>query len=182
MYFIPKTIRLRDGTPVYLRSPEPERDARGMVDYLKAVCGETDFLSQGADEVALTAEQETAWLVEMNASPRGLIIVGELEGQTVASCHLQIGGKRRNAHRGQIGLSVRQAFWGRGLGSALMAELIGVARQKGLMYLELDVIEDNRRAIALYEKYGFLLVHKTPEAQRLSDGTFQTDCFMRKTL
>lgn len=182
MYFVPKTIRLKDGRQALLRSPEPQRDAAELAAVFQTVCGETDFLTKGADEAAVTAQQEENWIAGMNASPKKLMILCEVEGKIAGMCHLAIGENRRNAHRGELGISLLRKYWGLGLGSAMMDELIGAARQKGLSYVELKAIKDNARAVALYEKKGFVVLHETPDAQRLPDGTAQTDLFMRKTL
>ena len=182
MYFVSKTIRLKDGRQALLRSPEPQRDAAELAAVLKTVCGETDFLTKGADEVNLTVEQEKAWISGMNDSPNKLSIVCEAEGKIAGMCHLAIGGTRRSAHRGEIGISLLRLFWGQGIGSAMLDELIGVARQKGLCYVELKAFKNNTRAVALYEKKGFVVLHETPDAQRLPDGMAQTELFMRKTL
>ncbi len=182
MYYLPKKLRLRDGRMALLRSPEPARDAGSMVEVLKTVCGETDFLSMGADEVDVTVPEEERWMADMNKSPKKLMILCEVEGEIAGMCHLHIGEKRREAHRGEIGISLLKKYWEQGIGTAMLEELSGVARQKGLGYLELIVAEGNDRAIALYEKSGFALMHVTPDAQRYPDGTVRADLFMRKVL
>ena len=64
----------------------------------------------------------------------------------------------------------------------MLEALIGVANQKGLRFVELEVAEDNVRAIKLYEKLGFETVGALPAAAILDDGTEQTLLTMRKEL
>jgi ribosomal-protein-alanine acetyltransferase len=45
---------------------------------------------------------------------------------------------------------------GRGVGLALMKALMAAARQRGALRLRLEVRQDNRAAIALYEQLGFV--------------------------
>ncbi|WP_243121520.1 GNAT family N-acetyltransferase [Anaerotruncus rubiinfantis] len=52
-------------------------------------------------------------------------------------------------------LAVHTARRGEGIGSALIAASESWARQRGLDYLELNVLEENIRAASLYESYGF---------------------------
>ena len=48
----------------------------------------------------------------------------------------------------------------RGVGSALISQLKEVAKEKGLIFISLEVRESNTAAIALYEKQGFKTVGK----------------------
>ena len=48
--------------------------------------------------------------------------------------------------------------------------------------LELEVIEGNERAIALYKKFGFETVAEKPDAIRLKDGTSLKEITMMKKL
>lgn len=53
-------------------------------------------------------------------------------------------------------MGVHDDFLGRGIGSALLAELIGAADDwLAIKRLELTVFTDNTPAIRLYEKFGF---------------------------
>jgi RimJ/RimL family protein N-acetyltransferase len=48
-----------------------------------------------------------------------------------------------------------RAHWGRGIGSALLSEVLRWAPTVGLSRLELYVMNNNERAIRLYERLGF---------------------------
>lgn len=64
--------------------------------------------------------------------------------------------KGRRAHAGSLGIGVHDAWQRRGIGRALMAELIDLADNwLGLRRLELHVFSDNEPALALYRKFGF---------------------------
>ena len=59
---------------------------------------------------------------------------------------------------GEVGLGVHDDYSGRGIGSALLAALIDTGeRWLGLTRLQLTVFVDNRRAVALYERFGFAI-------------------------
>lgn len=182
MFYMPKYHNLPDGRQVFLRFPDPELHAAPLIDFLKTVCGETDFLSQSPDEVTLTVEQEREFLKNINADPNSLMILAEVNGQLAGNCSLTIGGKRRNAHRGTIGIALYEKYWGLGLGTLMLEALIGVANQKGLRFVELEVAEDNIRAVKLYQKLGFETVCRLPAAAILDDGTEQAILTMRKVL
>jgi ribosomal-protein-alanine N-acetyltransferase len=52
-------------------------------------------------------------------------------------------------------IAVRSAYWGRGIGSALLAALLGAARDRGCAEVFLEVRADNPRAHGLYLRRGF---------------------------
>ena len=74
-------------------------------------------------------------------------------------------------------------FWGLGIGAALMEELIRIAEEnEDLIQIELDFIEGNVRARALYERLGFRIVGVKPNAIRLKDGTLLNEYSMIKEI
>ena len=52
-------------------------------------------------------------------------------------------------------IAVRSSYWGRGIGSALLAALLGAARDRGCAEVFLEVRADNPRARGLYRRRGF---------------------------
>jgi ribosomal-protein-alanine N-acetyltransferase len=52
-------------------------------------------------------------------------------------------------------IAVRSSYWGRGIGSALLAALLGAARDRGCAEVLLEVRADNPRAHGLYRRRGF---------------------------
>lgn len=53
------------------------------------------------------------------------------------------------------GLAVSEGMRGLGLGSALMEALLRLAAEQGYAHLRLDVVSENLRAKALYDRLGF---------------------------
>jgi [ribosomal protein S18]-alanine N-acetyltransferase len=52
-------------------------------------------------------------------------------------------------------LAVDAGYWGRGIGSALLTDLLGEAGRAGCAEVFLEVRADNPRAQNLYRRYGF---------------------------
>ena len=85
------------------------------------------------------------------------LLVAEVAGEVVGNLGLHLASKSpRRRHAGGIGMSVRDDWQNRGVGSALMEAAIDLA-DNWLNYtrLELTVYTDNALALALYRKFGF---------------------------
>lgn len=66
------------------------------------------------------------------------------------------------SHRAELSIAVRKRYWGQGIGSMLMKELIQYAKENGIEIINLDVRKDNEQAIRLYEKFGFRHIGTSP--------------------
>ena len=120
MTYSAESILLKDGMEVTIRSVEPE-DAPLMLQYMKIMLTETPFLLRTAEEFDYTPEEEGRILVNRKDDPRSLMLVVEVGGQIIASADIcSHGAKSRVLHRGELGISVRKAYWQKGIGSALM--------------------------------------------------------------
>lgn len=90
-----------------------------------------------------------------NATPGSISLIAVLNDMIVGDIGLTryLG---RRAHVGSLGMGVHDDYRGRGIGQALMGEIVAIADDwLNLRRLELTVFTDNRAAIALYEGFGF---------------------------
>lgn len=175
-------IPLNNGKTCVLRSVEPE-DAGRMIAYMKIMLGETPFLLRTPEEFDYTVEAEADVLRRRRDDPRALMILAEADGEIIAASDVTpLGAKSRTWHRAALGMSVRRDYWKMGIGSAMMERLISHARQSGFEQIELEVVSANRRAIALYVKYGFQVYGTRPHGLKYADGSYADDYLMRKAL
>lgn len=181
MYFKEKDIQLKDGRIAVLRSPSPA-DAADCLDYMKITASETPFLLREPDEVTMTVEQEAEYLQNVLGLDSRIMILCTVDGKIAGNCQIDRKTKRKNCHRGSIGIALIQEFWGLGIGTAMFKEMIAIAKQWGLKQLELEVVEGNERAMGLYRKMGFETVSYVPNAIRLADGTLLKEFLMVKPL
>jgi putative acetyltransferase len=83
-------------------------------------------------------------------------LVAELDGKVVGHLGLLTTTVPRRRHVANFGIAVHDEFHRKGVGSALVAEMIRLCdNYLNIVRLELTVHPDNERAIALYEKFGF---------------------------
>jgi putative acetyltransferase len=101
-----------------------------------------------------TPEAMASWFAGLPAN--SIALCAELDGRVVGHAGLVVAPPRR-AHSAGLGLSVHDAWQGRGVGTALMAALVECADHSlGLRRIELTVFTDNAPAIALYRRFGFV--------------------------
>ena len=156
-----------------IENVRPE-DAAAILEYLKAVGGETDNLNMGAEGLPTTVENEEAFLRSMIGSPDGVMYTAKEDGEIIGIAHVSRL-KRRMSHRASIGVSVRRCAWHRGVGTALMDKLVAFSRNNGIEQLELEVRSDNERSIRLYEKFGFQKIGTIPAFLKVNGETFDCD-------
>lgn len=181
MIYETREITLKNGVSAMLRSPR-EADAAELLEYLKVTAQETDFLLRYPEECTMTVAQEEAYLRAHLQSPSETMILCEVDGRIAGNCQFARKTKLKNRHRAMIGIALLKDYWNLGIGTAMFQEMIRLARQQGIEQLELEVIEGNERAMALYEKMGFRVVGAKPNAIRLKDGTRLQEYYMVKEI
>jgi putative acetyltransferase len=91
-----------------------------------------------------------------NQSANFTSLVAVLKGRIVGDVGMTHYGSRRG-HAGSIGMGVHDAYTGRGIGRALIGEILAIAdRWLDIHRVELTVFTDNDTAIRLYERNGFV--------------------------
>lgn len=67
---------------------------------------------------------------------------------------------------------IHQDFQNVGLGTAMLAKLIELAKKEGLHRIGLNVVADNKRAVRLYQKMGFKIEGVMKDAYFGEDGKY----------
>ena len=93
-----------------------------------------------------------------------------------------MGAKYKIRHRAEFGISIAKDYWGLGLGKALTAACIECAKKAGYIQLELDVVAENQRAIAMYKSLGFMEYGRNPKGFNSRYTGFQELVYMRLEL
>lgn len=182
MVFEEKHIVLKDGRKCVLR-PARREDAAEMIDFLRTVSGETDFLLRNADEADYTLEAEEAILENRRRAPREIMLVAEADGRVAGNCGiLSKGDLRRVRHRCGFAIALKRQYWNAGLGTAMMGYALSLARDMGYEQVELEVVEGNERAKRLYEKMGFVETGRTLRSLKYDDGSYRDEICMAKIL
>ena len=170
-------ITLADGPLLVVRKLTVE-DAPAMIEYMNVIGGESDNLLRGKNEFDLTLEQEIERIEKDNNDPDIFMIVGVINGRIIGAAQLHGSSRKRIAHNSEMAISVRKEYWRKGVGTALMGELINHAKQRGTTKnISLGVRAGNSNAIKLYEKFGFEKIGFHKDYFNV-DGTFYDEILM----
>lgn len=133
-----------------------------------------------------TVAREREYLTLLEASPlektRAFVLgmiengnpqfVALADGTVVGWCDISRHTFPSRAHAGCLGMGIIPAYRGKGLGRRLMEATLQAARDAGIERVELCVHADNERAIALYEKIGFVREGLARKSVRI-DGRYK---------
>ena len=182
MEYTSKEFLLKNGKTCLLRRPE-ERDAEMLLEYLRATSGETPYMIREPEEVRTSLEEEVEFIRKNRENPRALMLSAFVDGKLAGSCSFAPASERnRMLHRCTVGISLYREFWGMGIGTALMSEILAAAKTVGFEQAELEVVSANVPAVGLYKKLGFETTGTIPHAFKYKDGTYADFLFMVKKL
>lgn len=178
----PITITDRLGRNVLLRAARPE-DSKDLIQYLKVTCGETPFLIREPDEINITEEREKAFIQDKLDSERELLLLAFVDGKHVGNCSLMsLSPYKRYRHRCEVAIALYQEFCGLGIGKTMLETVLDVAVTLGYEQAELEVAAENKNAILLYEKLGFIKYGTFPNDMKYADGSYSDAYWMMKKL
>ncbi|HLW16677.1 MAG TPA: GNAT family N-acetyltransferase [Actinomycetota bacterium] len=139
-----------------------EGDIDSVVDAYESVAAEGMWVG---GELPIDREHATSVRVDRVRRGECLSLVAEVGGRIVGELGVDI----VHGH-GDLGMHLLSDFRGQGIGSEMMARAIDWARAQGLAKLTLEVWPHNERAIALYEKFGFVREGYHPKQWRRRSG------------
>ena len=172
----------KTGRKLLIRSLTPA-DAEETLAVCRKTAGETLNMMRYADEWTMTAEQQAAVIKAAEDGAKSLMLGAFAGGRLAGVANLRpVHPGDRARHRAGVGIAILRAYWGQGIGSALLGSLIEAAKTTNLEQLELDVVEGNAAAVALYEKHGFKLYGRHPRMIKYRDGRYADALLMMRIL
>ena len=146
----------KDNRSFTVRNPS-EHDAGNIISYSKIVFASTDQVLTTVDEYTITLESEKIWINTLNENPKSNVLIAELDNQIVGLLFFISNSKIKNAHTGELGVSVHPSFQGIGIGRVLIQTLLDWAKSNPIIEkVYLNVFATNKHAIKLYKDLGFI--------------------------
>jgi len=147
------TIKLRDGTDVFVRPLKPDADKDKLYEMYSTLSKETNYYR------FLNYKPVTRWIVERWADVNyedkmALLAVVEEDGEEriIADSRFYVD---KTTGEAEIAIVVHDDYQNRGLGTKLLAYTIEVARKMGVKRLYAFLSPTNRRIIRVVKKLGF---------------------------
>ena len=132
MQIQPRTIHLKDGKEVLLRSPE-KTDAQAMLDYMRITSSETHFMARYPEECPTDVQWEYAFLDRIIPHAKSFMLVSILDGELVGGCSVMAyNGHIKTRHRSSLGISIKQKACDSGLGTAMIDAALCQAKETDL--------------------------------------------------
>lgn len=147
---LPGQRTLRDGSVVTIRIQEPT-DAEALLEFYRAL-PEAD--RQYLDEDVTTPEWISRFIQRSDFATR-FPIVAEAGGRIVGHAWLIRTPHGWMSHVGQLRFAVARDQQRKGLGSALVREILHIAEELGLDMMTARVLEDQVNVLRTFEKLGF---------------------------
>jgi len=165
----PKEITLRDGARVVLK-PMTHSDADALLHFFNRVPPEDWYYLK---EEVTSPKVIQRWAAELDYD-RALPLLAWVNERVVADASLHRTRSLARHHVGEIRVVVEPEYRNRGLGSALMRELAGVATRRGLERLFIEMVsEGEERAIKVAESLGFVRLAVLPKHAKDLDGNYR---------
>lgn len=145
------------------------QDADGFHAALAEVAGERKFLAT-IDPPPIDSTRQ--WIRKnVDSGVPQFVAVDTGSGEIVGWCDVSPRDAEGFRHVGRLGMGVRKAWRGQGIGTRLLAATLAAAKAMGLEKVRLGVFASNAAAIALYRRKGFVEEGRFLRARKL-DGQY----------
>lgn len=167
---------------IYFSEADPS-DATAFIDFMNQVARETDYLVM--DETGFRYSQQEMEAIFENGigNPRELCLLAKADSEIIGAVSVKSSSQFRIGHIGTIFIAVKKAYWGYGLGTILLEEVIHWAEEMNLLKrLELTVQVRNQAAVHLYQKLGFVIEGTQARGARTDEGEWLDLYYMGKLI
>jgi len=160
-----------------------EDDALSTLNLRRAVLDEGRWFITEADELPDSFELEQSVIRQLDRQPNSLYLVAVDGEQLLGLLQLQGGALRRMRHVAKLEVLVDADRRGQGIGNALLTEALEWALgNPHLSKVGLAVFAHNTRAIALYERHGFIEEGRRVREYKTVTGQYWDDVLMSRAV
>ncbi|MHC5268377.1 N-acetyltransferase family protein [Enterococcus sp. LJL98] len=163
---------MSEALDLIIREAIPE-DAAQLLKVTRKIGEETAFLVMDEKGINLPEELLALQLADLYESESNVLFVALFGDKIVGTASIKSDSEKRIAHIGELGISILKEYWGMGLGSILIEELLIWAEESQTIFrIELTVQSQNTKAIGLYKKFGFKQEAVMARGARSDEGAF----------
>lgn len=133
-----------------------KEDARRVVDFLIQLDQESDFLMYDPGEREKYYEKQVKDFETFSEADNRTILLAMKQHSIVGYLLIVQGALNRNRHSAYLAMGVLNKYQGQGIGTKLLQSGKEWAKKRGVIRLELTVMQHNLPAIRFYTKLGFV--------------------------
>lgn len=133
-----------------------ESDAAKLLSTFKQILKDSQWVLSEPDEIRLVVQDERRFIRKYLKSKNSLLAVAVAGNEIIGVLNVDGGLRRRSKHVASIGISISKKWRNMGVGTAMMKYLFNWAKKARIRKVKLCVIVNNRPAIHLYRKLGFV--------------------------
>ena len=150
MELSPKTIQIKDGTKIVIR-PLSKQDGPALLKFFTEV-PEDDrlFLKDDVTKKAIIDR----WITELDFD-KVLPMVAEKDAAILGDATLHFNRYRWQMHMAEIRCVVARKYQQKGLGTALMKELVSAAQAKNVSKIRANMMDTQKSAQGAFQRLGF---------------------------
>ena len=130
-------------------------DEEKLLELFTALDSESPFMLYGPGDRKFSIEKQAIFIQSFAQSNSKTLLVAEEGSELVGYIGGQCGETPRDHHTLSLSLGVVKKHWGESVGKALLESLERWAKARGVLRMELAVVEENVRARKLYENLGY---------------------------
>lgn len=159
------------------------QDAAAIIRLISELSKETEYITlldaSFSPSVDLLAEALEDKVFQENS----ICLLVYNNDELIALCHVASDQHYATQHIGDLFIAIKRDYWGHGIGSWLMEEVIYWAETSGIIKrLELTVQARNKAAVHLYEKFGFVIEGTKIRGAKTENGEYLDVYYMGRLI
>ncbi len=143
-----------NGMEITLRPASPD-DSTGIIKTLKSPAPERSYVL--TEQVGNSVQSERTYLTSLNTE-KNLLLVATADSEvigTLAALQANEGRRPESSNAAHIGLHIREAYRGLGIGSRMLEYSIEWAHEHGFKMLDACIFTANMVSLNVFKKAGF---------------------------
>ncbi len=149
-----KKFRAKNGEEITIRSAEPE-DSCEIIDTIRSNAVERSYVLM--EQYGKSTASERAYISGLDRSKNLLVVAAA--GVEVIGCLAALqaddGKRAETAHIAHVGLHLKEAYRGIGIGAHMLSYAVEWAQQAGFRKLEASIFTTNKLSLRVFGKAGF---------------------------
>ncbi len=155
-------------------------DAERVLSTLNTILRETDYIIESQP---LSLDDMVSFIADRQNRPNELCLIAKIDSEVIGILNIASSTLYQMDHIGDLFIAIKERYVVNGLGQAMVDMAIDWSKQSDIIRrLELTVQKRNKRAIHVYEKFGFEIEGTKERGIKTKNGEFLDLYLMSKMI